>query len=496
MSLHFYTEKEDYLKEESINKYKNEFIEYIKEPPTLSDALKQMFINYEATEEQSNELVNDIISKTEEIINKNWEQIKKKYSKITKDDSKIISSYTCESKNKKFSPYKILNKNLVSEDRKEGLKNISKYLFILLKSLRKLDKYYPNEKEKYLYRCINSKVNLNYDIFNKKLVPYITGNTKTFWGFTSSSPDIKMTYNFLNGEENNKSGTIFTLTGKVWGYDITLFNYYNEKEILIEPERKYKIDEVIPPINDIIHIRCDIQDNPLILSENLDNLINENKINKVKDNVQKNNFDYFLKFIIIGDNDSGKREILIWFRYGHYFPPEYQLTIGVDFAAKNIEIRNKIYRIQIWDTAGIENFRSISKAYCKNRACIIIVYNITNRNSFDNKQELIEDCKMNSPKNVSMVLVGFYAEKEYERQVGYDEGKSLADKYGMQFYEFSSKPGENIDKLFFNITDKISKNIEDGFYDLNDKNCGIIKKELIKFELNEHKKDNSICLII
>ena len=65
MSLHFYTEKEDYLKEESINKYKNEFIEYIKEPPTLSDALKQMFINYEATEEQSNELVNDIISKTE-----------------------------------------------------------------------------------------------------------------------------------------------------------------------------------------------------------------------------------------------------------------------------------------------------------------------------------------------------------------------------------------------------------------------------------------------
>ncbi len=398
MSLHFYTEKEDYLKEESINKYKNEFIEYIKEPPTLSDALKQMFINYEATEEQSNELVNDIISKTEVIINKNWEKIKKKYSKITKEDSKIISSYTCESKNKKFSPYKILNKNLVSEDRKEGLKNISKYLFILLKSLRKLDKYYPNEKEKYLYRCINSKVNLNYDIFNKKLVPYITGNTKTFWGFTSSSPDIKMTYNFLNGEENNKSGTIFTLTGKVWGYDITLFNYYNEKEILIEPERKYKIDEVIPPINDIIHIRCDIQDNPLILSENLDNPINENKINKVKDNVQKNNIDYFLKFIIIGVNDSGKREILNWFSYGHYFPPEYQLTIGVDFAAKNIEIRNKIYRIQIWDTAGIENFRSIPKAYCKNSACIIIVYNITNRNSFDNKQKLIEDCKMNSPK--------------------------------------------------------------------------------------------------
>ena len=206
---------------------------------------------------------------------------------------------------------------MVSEDRKEGIKNISKYLFILLKSLRKLDKYYPNEKEKYLYRCINTKVNLNYDIFNKKLVPYITNNTKTFWGFTSSSPDIETTYNFLKGEENNKSGTIFTLTGKVWGYDITLFNYYNEKEILIEPERKYKIDEVIPPINEIIHIRCDIQDNPLILNENLVNIINKNNINREKDHVQKKDvvigkyinkleYNYLLKFVLIGDADAEK----------------------------------------------------------------------------------------------------------------------------------------------------------------------------------------------
>ena len=265
MSLYFYNEKEDYLKEESINNYKDEFLEYIKEPPNLSNALNQMFTKSGATEEYSNELINDIISKTEEIINKNWNKIKK-ISKNHKRRFIIISSYTCESKDNKFSPYKILNINLVSENRKEGLKNISKYLYILLKSLRKLNKYYPNEKEKYLYSCINSKVNLNYDLFNKKLVPYIIDNTKTFWGFTSSSPDIKMTYNFLKGDGNNKSGTIFTLTGKVWGYDITLFNYYNEREILLEPEIKYKIDEIIPPINEIIHIRCDIQDNPLLLN--------------------------------------------------------------------------------------------------------------------------------------------------------------------------------------------------------------------------------------
>ena len=312
MSLQFYNEKEDYLKEESINNYKDEFLEYIKEPPNLSNALNQMFTKSGATEEYSNELINDIISKTEEIINKNWNEIKKKYSKITKEDSKIISSYTCESKDNKFSPYKILNINLVSENRKEGLKNISKYLYILLKSLRKLDKYYPNEEEKYLYRCINSKVNLNYDLFNKKLVPYILGKTKTFWGFTSSSPDIKMTYNFLKGDGNNKSGTIFTLTGKVWGYDITLFNYYNEREILLEPEIKYKIDEIIPPINEIIHIRCDVQDNPLVLnniSVEKSGILNKN-INKNLGILNKNiKFHYKLNFFIIGDSDSGKTKI-------------------------------------------------------------------------------------------------------------------------------------------------------------------------------------------
>jgi hypothetical protein len=88
-----------------------------------------------------------------------------------------------------------------------------------------------------------------------------------------------MTYEFLNGEENNKNGTVFTLAGKIWGYDITLFNYFNENEVLIEPERKFTIDEVLPPINGIIHIRCDIQDNPLVLVD-----ISKKKENKNYDN--------------------------------------------------------------------------------------------------------------------------------------------------------------------------------------------------------------------
>lgn len=505
MSLHFYTEKEDYLKEESINKYVDEFISYNEKKPTLSDALNQMFKSSQLTEEEVNDLTKDILTKTEEIINENWDQIKKKYSKITKEDSKIICSYTCESKNNKFSPYKILNKNMVSENRKEGVQNISKYLFILLKSLRKLDKYFPNEKNKYLYRCINSKVNINHDIFNKKLVPYITGNTKTFWGFTSSSPDIAMTYNFLKEEGNNKSGTIFTLAGKIWGYDITLFNYYKENEILIEPERKFKIDEVIPPVNDIIHIRCDIQDSPLILNKDLINeTIKKNNIAK-EEYKERLKYDYLLKYIIIGDVDAGKTLILNRFLHDEIL--DSSNTIGIEFGAKNIKIRNKIYRIQICDPAGQEQFRSITRVYYNSANCAIITYSITNRETFTHIPNWIKECKLLCPKRVRMVLVGNNSHEDNYRQVTFDEGNLLAEKYGLQFFEVSALTGQNIDVLFYRITDEISKKIDDGFYAQSFGRRGIIKNKSeeikkknlllkIKFEEETDLKKQCACSII
>jgi len=180
------------------------------------------------------------------------------------------------------------------------------------------------------------------------------------------------------------------------------------------------------------------------------------------------------------------------------FTPKCELTIGVEFGSKNIEIRNKIYRLQIWDTAGIENFRSITRTYYKTGSCAIMVYSITNKESFDNIIRFIDDCKELAPKTITMVLVGNKADEENKRVVSYNEGKSLSEKYGMQFFEVSAKTGQNIEELFFNITDEIAKKIENGFYDLNDENCGIklggtnINSDL---ELGDSRKDSN-CLII
>ena len=295
----FYFEEEDNNKEESINKYKELFSEYKNNKPSLQDALKQMFLSVDFDKNKTNDLIDDIISKCKSKIDEIFDKIIiEKYPNITKDDAYIICSYTCESKETEngeeyspYSPYRLLNQNMISNDRKKGINNISKYLYILLDSLRKLEIYQPYNNT--LYRCITNQVNIFPEPNNDKFVPYIIGNQKTFWGFTSTSPNPAMTYGFLKEDDQKiKTGTIFVLNGYIWGYDITLFNAYNENEILIEPERKFKITSVLPPINGIITIHCNILKTPLILDDynisekiynqlNINNFI-ENNINDIK----------------------------------------------------------------------------------------------------------------------------------------------------------------------------------------------------------------------
>ena len=298
MSLIFYSEEEENQKEESINKYKDLFNQYKDQSITLIEALTQMFESSGVDNNKINDLITKLIQDCKNKIEPNFDKIKEKYPSISKDEAIIISSYTCEAKDKDYSPYKLLNINLVSDDRLNGLQKISKYFYILLKSLRKLKRYYPTKENKYLFRCIGVKVNYMIDPFNKKSIPYIEGNTKTFWSFTSTSTSIKTSYRFLKGK-TIKSGTIFTLFGDIWGYDISLFNVFNEEEILIEPERKFIVDQVYPPVNDIIHVRCNIQKTePVLSSENILDKI----IQIIKPNNNNINFRMILKELFVNEN--------------------------------------------------------------------------------------------------------------------------------------------------------------------------------------------------
>ena len=215
MSRYFYETIEDVPKNESLNKYKHLFLNYAKSVPSLTEALNQMFSSTHISDQKINELTEDILSKSQKNINSIFEVIKEKYPIIEKEEAMIISSYTCEAFDSNYSPYKILNRKLNEENREEGLKQISKYLFIFLKALRKLDRYYPTQK--YMYRCINRYINIKEDLFNKKIIPYQKGVKKTFYGFISISTKENTIY-YLNGKQKQfKEGTVFTIHGNYFG---------------------------------------------------------------------------------------------------------------------------------------------------------------------------------------------------------------------------------------------------------------------------------------
>ena len=141
--------------------------------------------------------------------------------------------------------------------------------------------------------------------------------------------------------------------------------------------------------------------------------------------------------------------------------------------AKNIQVNDRNVRVQIWDTAGQEAFRSITRSYYKSSTCAFIVYDITNKKSFSNVVSWLNECREMCFRDILICLVGNKTDLEDKRTVSKDEGQKFAEDNGLLFFETSAQDGTNIEEMFTQATSNIVKRVESGKIQLDTHNSGI-----------------------
>jgi len=158
-------------------------------------------------------------------------------------------------------------------------------------------------------------------------------------------------------------------------------------------------------------------------------------------------YDYLFKLLLIGDSGVGKSCLLLRFADDTY-TESYISTIGVDFKIRTIEQDQKTVKLQIWDTAGQERFRTITSSYYRGAHGIIIVYDVTDRESFNNVKHWITEIDKYAAEGVNKLLVGNKSDLQSKKVVTYDEAKELADSLSVQFLETSAKNAHNVEEAF------------------------------------------------
>ena len=137
-----------------------------------------------------------------------------------------------------------------------------------------------------------------------------------------------------------------------------------------------------------------------------------------------------------------------------------QATIGIDFLSKTMYLEDRTVRLQLWDTAGQERFRSIISSFYRGAHGIILVYDVTNQDSFNSIEQWMQDVKCYASDNVHKLLVGNKCDLTDKRVVDYTMGKEYADQMGMAFLETSAKNATNVEQAFRILAEEIKTRIE------------------------------------
>jgi len=200
-------------------------------------------------------------------------------------------------------------------------------------------------------------------------------------------------------------------------------------------------------------------------------------------------YDYLFKYIIIGPSGVGKSCLLLQFT-DKRFHTDHDLTIGVEFGARIVNIDGKQIKLQIWDTAGQESFRSITRSYYRGAHGALLAYDITRRETFNHLKGWLAEVKEHSTKDMVIMLIGNKSDLEHKRAVTYEEGRKFAEENGLIFSETSAKTAQNVEEAFLQTAKMIYDKVKAGNSDLEPTQPG---NKVTQVDPNGNKVSGGCC---
>jgi Ras-related protein Rab-2A len=214
-------------------------------------------------------------------------------------------------------------------------------------------------------------------------------------------------------------------------------------------------------------------------------------------------WDYIAKLVCIGDSGCGKSSLTIRLCEGR-FSPHHDVTIGVEFGSRIVpvgpphtqptpddgddhtagrpdpprDIPQKHMKLSLWDTAGQETYKSVTRSYFRGASGALLVFDLSRKQTFQHVTDWLSDLRQIAEPDIVVILVGNKADltrqEKNEREVTKEEAEEWAKRNGvMEYVETSAKSGENVEKAFMRVAERIHQNIQAGKYDLNDRRSGV-----------------------
>ena len=210
------------------------------------------------------------------------------------------------------------------------------------------------------------------------------------------------------------------------------------------------------------------------------------------ENENENEFEEKINIMTLGNTTVGKTCFILKFTENR-FQETYIATIGLDFKMKTIQIKEKKYKIFFYDTKGQQRYKSIALNTIKNANGILLMYDITNEESFKSIPNWIQSVKDVKGNDFPMVLSGNKIDKKDERKISKKQGEELAANYNMEFFEISNKDGTNVEECGLALANKILEKRKKGRIDIENINKSNNTTKLRNVKNNKKDKSRRCC---